>query len=129
MWKYKIELKNVSVFENIEKDRNIKFPEELKKFIIEYNGATPEKYNFMLGNSEKVFGAVLSFNKGESDTDTIFTALECIDDKDILPFAIDPFGNYICYSIPEKKVVFYEHETNNIISTKYDLSSFIKALY
>lgn len=30
---------------------------------------------------DAVFGAVLSFNKNEEDTDTVFTALEVVDAK------------------------------------------------
>ena len=46
-WKYKIELADANVFTEIENERHISFPNELKELIIEANAATPEKYNFM----------------------------------------------------------------------------------
>ena len=89
-WKYKIDISCNGVFGEIEKKYGIKFSDELKAFITEYNAATPEKHRFMVGTTERVFGAVLSVNKGETDTDSIYTALDVINDKDIIPFAIDP---------------------------------------
>ena len=128
-WKYKIDLSDENVFEEIEKERDISFPEELKEFILETNAATPSKYNFMVGNNERVLGAVLSFNHNESDTDSAFTALSVINDNNLIPFGIDPFGNYICYSLKEKTVVFWDHETGNALSTGLSMTAFLEALY
>lgn len=33
IWKYKIDLSDASVFDKIEKERGISFPDELKRFI------------------------------------------------------------------------------------------------
>lgn len=128
-WKYKIDLANTSVFEEIEKERAVSFPEELKKFILETNAATPSEYNFMVGNNERVLGAILSFNREESDTDSVFTALAIIDDKNLIPFGIDPFGNYICYALTEKAVVFWDHETGNAAFVSMSLTDFLESLY
>ena len=128
-WKYKIDVECECVFEEIESKYGIKFNGELKSFIIEHNAATPEKYHFIAGTKERVFGAVLSVNNGEADTDSIYTALESVTDKEIIPFAIDPFGNYICYSENEKSVVYWNHETETKTSTGLDLNDFISSLY
>lgn len=128
-WKYKIEIADEHVFSELEKEYGIVFPDELKTFIEENNAATPSKYNFMVGNVEKVFGAVLSFNRGENDTDTVFTALAAIDDKQIIPFGIDSFGNYICYSMTNHDIVFWDHENGSVTSTEKNLSDFIASLY
>lgn len=129
VWKYKIELADKNVFGEIEKERGILIPEELKKLVIEANAATPDKYNFMVGPTERVFGAILSFNKNEEDTDTVFTALEVIDNKMLFPFAIDPFGNYICMNLTKKEVVFWNHETGDISSTGKSLEDLLNNLY
>lgn len=128
-WKYKIEIADEHVFAELEKEHGIVFPDELKSFIEENNAATPSKYNFMVGNVEKVFGAVLSFNRGENDTDTVFTALAAIDDKQIIPFGIDSFGNYICYSTTNHDIVFWDHENGSVTSTEKNLLDFIASLY
>lgn len=130
-WNYKIDLKDESVFSEIEKDREIKIPDDLKEMIKEGNAATPEKYKFMTGSTEHALGAVLSFNKNEQGTDTVFTALQTIRDKNLLPFAIDPFGNYICLDLKKNIVVFWDHEfdQNNIYSTEMNLKNFFEKLY
>ncbi len=128
-WKYKIEVTNINVFTEIENERHISFPPELKKLIIEANAATPVKYNFMVGNTEKVLGAILSFNRDEIDTDTVFVALSAIIDTNLLPFGIDPFGNYICYALKNKSIVFWDHETDRVTFISKSLSEFIESLY
>lgn len=128
-WKYKIEVNNIAVFTEIENERQISFPQDLKDLIIESNAATPSKYNFMANNSEKVLGAILSFNKNETDTDSVFTAFNAIADTNLMPFGIDPFGNYICYSLNNNSVVFWDHESDAVITVSDSLSSFLDSLY
>lgn len=131
-WNYKIDLVDESIFMEIGKARGITFPNALKDLIKEANGATPAQYHFMIGATEHVLGAVLSFNKDEADTDTIFTALEVVEDKDLIPFAIDPFGNYICYSLKNGAIVFWDHENegdDGVSSTGKNLTAFLENLY
>lgn len=128
-WKYKIDVANPNVFSDLEKKYGIVIPEELRALIRTANAATPSKYNFMLGATERVVGAILSFNEGETDTDTVYTALSAMEDKTLVPFAIDPFGNYICYANKDNKVVFWDHETSAVTSTEKGLSAFLDSLY
>lgn len=128
-WKYKIDVANQNVFSDIEKKYGITISEELRALILTANAATPSKYHFMLGATERVVGAILSFNEGEMDTDTVYTALSTMEDKALVPFAIDPFGNYICYSNKDNKVVFWDHETSEVSSTEKGLSEFLDSLY
>lgn len=128
-WKYKIEVSDKGIFDEIADKRNVVFPKVLSDFIIETNGASPSSYKFTLENTEKVFGAVLSVNKKDTDVDLIFTALDVVKTPHIIPFGIDPFGNYICYNVKEKVVVFWNHETDTIISSQKDLTEFIYSLY
>ena len=128
-WKYKIDVANQNVFSDIEKKYGIVIFEELRALILTANAATPSKYNFMLGATERVVGAILSFNEDEEETDTVYTALSIMEDKAFVPFAIDPFGNYICYSNKDNKVVFWEHETSEVSSTEKGLAEFLDSLY
>lgn len=128
-WHYKIDFKDESVFGEIEKERKITIPQELKDLIVEANAATPEKYNYMIGFTERVVGAILSFNKDEKEADSIYTALSAIEDKNLLPFAVDPFGNFICLSLSDNKVVLYDHETNEVSSTDKTIKEFVDSLY
>ena len=129
VWKYKIDLTNEGVFSEIEKERGIKIPDALKKLVVEANASTPDKYNFMVGSVERILGAVLSFNRNEDDTDNVFTALGAIEDTNLFPFGIDPFGNYICLNLSDGIVVFWDHETGTTTSTEKKLESFLDSLY
>ena len=128
-WKYKIDVTDPAIFDEIEKERGISIPKELKTFIMKTNAATPSKYNFVAGGVERVLGAILSFNKGESDTDSVFTAFRVIKEKELIPFGIDPFGNYICYSLKDSKIVFWDHETDNVTTIADNLTVFLDSLY
>ena len=129
VWKYKIELKDSEAFSKVEKLRGIHIPEELKNFIKEHNAAQPSKYHFMVDSIERVFGAVLSFDEEEKEADKVYPALEAIGNKNLLPFAVDPFGNFICYALDKNEVVFWDHETEDVTSTGKNLEQFIENLY
>ena len=61
--------------------------------------------------------------------DAVFSALDVIADKDLFPFAIDSFGNYICLNLRDGEVVFWDHETGRINTTEKNLGAFIDNLY
>lgn len=126
-WKYKIDLQSEQVFEEIAKEYGSIVPEMVKDFVRKYNAATPEKYNFLVGGTEKVFGAVLSFNK--NDADNVFSALKIVSDKNMLPFGIDPFGNYICVRLTDNMVYFWDLEADAAFATGKTFDEFIKSLY
>ena len=128
-WKYKIEIKDKEIFNEIENERNIIIPSGVINFLCEVNAATPSLDTVMIGNDEKVLGAILTFNRDDKDVDSVFTALTIIENNDLLPFAIDPSGNYFCYSVNKKCVVYYNHEEDEYIYTSYDFEQFIKELH
>ena len=59
----------------------------------------------------------------------MYPALEAIKDKNLLPFAIDPFGNYICYQLDRKQIVYWDHESDEVTSTGKGLDEFAESLY
>lgn len=128
-WKYKIPLKDASIFATIEQERNGKIPEELKSFVQEHNAATPSVIRFPVGNEERIFGAVLSFNQDDYDVDTVFSALRAVSDKELLPFGIDPFGNYVCCCLKNHEVLFWNHETGKTEPVAQTLEGFLELLY
>lgn len=128
-WKYKIDLKDPQAFAKVETLREIRIPKELRQFIEEHNAATPSNYHFMVGSTERVFGAVLSYDESETEADRVYPALDAIKNKKLIPFAIDPFGNYICYALDKNEVVFWDHETEDVTPTGKNLKQFIENLY
>lgn len=128
-WKYKVDLCTDKAFEKVEKKLSTSIPEELKVLIKKANGASPDKKNVKVKGVERVFGSVLSFNENEQEADDIYTALLSIQDKNLVPFAIDPFGNYFCISGDTHSVVFWSHEENNVIDSGQKLADFLNDLY
>ena len=129
IWKYQVPLSNLKIFSEIEIKRSINFPHELKNFLIKTNAATPSKIHFLAGTTEHILGAILSYNKEDTDIDTVFTAFDLISDNSLVPFGIDPFGNYICESLIDKKVIFWDHETEIVSYTGQELLEFVSSLY
>jgi len=68
--------------------------------------------------TQHIFNNLLSLD--ESNDENIFKVYQFISEetgrKNILPFARDSFGNYICFDFSENPavVVFWQHETNDI---------------
>lgn len=127
IWKYKSELLNENVFEEITQNYGLIVPEELKTLIKEANGATPDKTKVVIGNKERVFGALLSFNEG--DPDDVYTVLDSIEYKSFIPFGVDSFGNYYCYHVKKHEVYFWDHEENRMERSGYNLKEFLENLH
>ena len=128
-WKYKIDLSDENVFGVIEKERGVVLSDEFKSLIKEANAATPDKYAVVVGNTERVVGAILSFNKNEQDVDSVFTGLAVVKDNNLIPFAVDPFGNYFCLNADSDEVLYWEHESQETVSSGKKLNDFIDSLY
>lgn len=127
-WKYKIELEENAI-SNMENKYGINIPEELVSLLENANAAIPSKTKFMVKVDEKLLGAVLSFNPNEKEADSFDTAMLIGFDKNIIPFGIDPFGNYICIDNEDGRIVFYDYEEDifDVIATS--LENFLDILY
>lgn len=127
-WKYKIDLAGNALSEMSGKYQVI-IPDDLKELLKVANAATPSKTRFMLKVDEKVFGAVLSFNPNEKEADSFESAMNIGFEKNIVPFGIDPFGNYICYNTDNGSIMFFDHEEDNLEKAASTLEGFLNKLY
>ena len=127
-WKYKIDLDEDAIA-TISNKYSVIIPDDLRKLLEKANAATPSKTKFMLKVDEKVLGAILSFNPGEKEADSFEVAMKGEFAKDILPFGIDPFGNYICYNVNNGEIVFFDHEEDSMTVISSSLKNFINTLY
>ena len=127
-WKYKIDLADNALSEMTSKYQVV-IPDDLKELLKVANAATPSKTRFMLKVDEKVFGAVLSFNPNEKEADSFESAMNIGFEKNILPFGIDSFGNYICYNTDNGSIVFFDHEEDNLEEAASTLEDFLNKLY
>lgn len=127
-WKYKIELSD-NALSDISSKYQVVIPDDLKKLLMMANAATPSKTRFMLKVDEKVLGAILSFNPDEKEADSFESAMNICFEKNIVPFGIDPFGNYICYNTTDKSIMFFDHEEDSLEKVASSLEEFLGMLY
>lgn len=128
-WNYKIDLKDERVFKDTEEKYGIEFPENLKEFIVRNNAASPDNDCVIVDGIERVYGETLSFNKEETEASTFDAAKSAVEDNQYLPFAIDPFGNYFCYSLDTDTIVFYDYEEDTYSDSNLTLEQFLESLY
>ena len=127
-WKYKIELSD-NALSDISSKYQVVIPDDLKELLMIANAATPSKTRFMLKVDEKVLGAILSFNPNEKEADSFESAMNIGFEKNIVPFGIDPFGNYICYNTTDKSILFFDHEEDSLEKVASSLEEFLGMLY
>lgn len=127
-WKYKIDLADNALSKMSSKYQVI-IPDDLKDLLKVANAATPSKTRFMLKVDEKVLGAVLSFNPNEKEADSFESAMKIGFEKNIVPFGIDPFGNYICYNTDNGSIMFFDHEEDDLAEIAFTLEEFLNKLY
>lgn len=130
MWKYVVPLKSDSTITDIEQQYSISIPADLKACIKANNSGSPSLNRLDFGKNKGVcFGGLLSFNK--KGDDSIFSYINTFKDKNgklsMLPFAIDPAGNFFC--IKSGKVVFWDHETNVTIPVCGSFNALLNMLY
>lgn len=128
-WKYIKPLKDEKSLDIIEEKFNFKIPIDLKECILKNNGGRPSRKVFDTDKSvERVIKTLLSYN--ENDIENIYRVLDIFkkEEIDLLPFAIDPSGNYICVD-KENSVVLWNHETNIVEYIAKSFSEFLNRLY
>ena len=127
-WLFKIDLNDITVIDEYEKEYDVVFPTVLRSFIIDTNAASPMKNSVDINGVERVYVGTLSFNRYEEDASTFISAMKAIGDKGYLPFAKDPFGNYFCYRSENGTVSFYNHEEDSIDNSNIGFDEFVEAL-
>jgi len=129
IWNYKIDIIDESVFDKLETILGRPVPSNLREFVIMANGSNPEHNLININGVERVFETVLSFNEAEEDAVTVFQMIDGQNDKSLIPFGLDPFGNVFCYSLDSNTVVFFEYEEDTFVDSEYSLSEFVSELY
>ncbi|WP_141201678.1 SMI1/KNR4 family protein [Paludifilum halophilum] len=139
-WRYTKPVKPERIQE-VETELNVRFPNSFVECVKKNNAGRPNAILFDLGNDkEKVFGNLFDFNDSEYGL-SILEAYESLVDeheapKELIPFADDPAGNFICFDYRsinngEPAVVFFYHERDedNIRRISNSFEDFINKLY
>jgi cell wall assembly regulator SMI1 len=108
------------IIEKTEKKIGFRLPLDFLAIVKEHDGGRPVQMYFDYGRRKRaMFGELLSFNPEKRFN--VIRAYESLHDddeeielpKEIVPFALDPAGNLLCFDYREKNrpsVVFVDHE-------------------
>ncbi len=130
-WRFIKPLKCDGLIEEFEVDQDYEFPNAFKECIKKNNGGRPEKSTFDTDKTkERYMKSLLSFNKENSVN--IWSVNEWVKKElaeSYIAFAIDNFGNLICFDIDDNSIVFWDHETNKTESVAETFDEFLDKLY
>ena len=108
---------------NVEMLFGSKLPNDFKKFIQEFDGATPEP-NVYCFNNDQFFCGVNKF----IPIDKICKEAELIKTPHFIPIAFAEGGNYVLLNSNNGSIVFWDHETEEKITIASFFSDFIENL-
>ncbi|AQY49783.1 hypothetical protein PWEIH_02222 [Listeria weihenstephanensis FSL R9-0317] len=113
----KLSLDRLEVFE---KEHDIRFSTEYRKFLLNYNGGYPDKSTFKIkgedGEYESILNVLYGIGEMYDNLEKNFDIFDELVDVGFVPIADDPGGNQICISINKENygaIYFWEHELGN----------------
>lgn len=129
--KYIKELKSIDLIDKFQQATEYKFCEFFRKFIAINNGGMPERNIFDTDKTkDRTVKSFLSFNC--EDKESIWNAVNWLDDEMVdiyIPFALDNFGNMICFDRNDGSVVFIDLENLSIENIAKDFDDFLCVLH
>lgn len=128
IWKYVIALTDETVFDQFYQTYHIEVPEDLQELVRKANAGTPSKYCVKVADcGERVFGALLSYNK--EDDDNVYMAMEMNQSRRHIPFAVDPYGNFFYENLLSGDIFWINHENGKIVQVADSLTDLLENLY
>ncbi|WP_373231865.1 SMI1/KNR4 family protein [Cohnella sp.] len=137
-WEFQDQQVGREVISLVEKKLDIEFPSDYVDVALKYHGGSPSLEIFQIsGHGKAVFGYLLSYDPDSSNyiLEVYNDIIDRLPDKKVIPFANDPFGNFICFDYRKDadnpSIVFWEHEIafdSSDLSLLYVASSFSELL-
>jgi len=131
-WKYVKKLWSPNLVEEYEKHIGLgfEFPLKYKEWVPKHSGGRPSSRCFVtVSGVERVLKTFLSFNRDDAESvwrngGWVFSRYG----KHFIPFAVDNFGNYICFDAIGT-VVFVSHDPLGCDVVAYSFEDFLNSLY
>ena len=98
---------------DVERKNKFIFPQEIKSFLLANNGGQPNKTIYTQNSQDYVVDFFLPIKSTEFEDLTYSATITDLSDiipNTVIPFAIDPFGNYFVFDKAEGKIYFLEME-------------------
>lgn len=130
-WKYVKTLKRYKNIDDFEMLVNYKFPDVFRECVVKYNGGRPDKRGFDTNKQKKrELKSFLSFN--QEDRETVWKIFDWNKVNlfgKYVPFAIDNFGNLICFDVNDSHIIFWNHENNSVEYVAKSFNVFLEQLF
>ncbi len=130
-WKYIKKLKSIDLISEYERLVNYAFCDSFRECVIACNGGRPDKKVFNTNKEkEREIKSFLSFNR--EDRETVWKVFEWNREElsnRYIPFAIDNFGNIVCFDKENDNIVFLNHENSSIEFVADNFEIFLSKLY
>jgi len=138
-WTYENNKLNDELVVSFERKCDYQYPISFKQIVVEFDGGSPENDVYDTKETKgRVFNNLLSFNPAKKTS--VWSLLEkkteekfewCVEGLSwrFIPFARDPFGNFICFDRTNDHIVFWDHETTAIEEVADSFTEFIDSLY
>jgi len=128
-WRYIKPLKDEKLIREAEIILDFEFNKTFIKFVKKFNGGRPPVSVFdTKSTKERTIKSFLSLNP--DDPEDIITLNKNISriNKNLIAFAVDSFGNLICFEKNGEKIVFLDYETDAIEIIATNFSEFLDIL-
>lgn len=130
-WKYVRPLKDPALISKFEQKTGYKLPDDFTACVKNNNGGRPEHSTFNTDSSKgRAIKALLSFNL--EDRESMWQAYVWLSPelrKRYVAFAIDNFGNLICFDRSTGCVVFIDDERLTVEQIANSFTDFVASLY
>lgn len=122
-WRYVKPLANENLIAETEEKLGFKFGDSYVAFVKKYNGSRPPISVFDTNiTKERTIKSFLSLNPSDPENIIILNRDVPEISSNVIAFAIDNFGNFICFEKTKGSIVFLEYETGAVerISDNFD---------
>ncbi|MBO2608500.1 SMI1/KNR4 family protein [Shewanella algae] len=125
-WRYIKPLETESLISDVEGQLGFKFTDSYVDFVKKYNGSRPPLSVFTTDSlQEKTIKSFLSFNPGDVENIVKLNRGVAEISEMLVAFAIDNFGNYICFDRKNNMVLFLDFETGETELIDKSFSDFL----
>lgn len=131
-FKYVVKVNNTNSLNDFEKVIGVKLPKFLSELILKNNYGYPVKKTFECDGFSFSIKCLLSLNKEDEENlfDFYRISREISEEIgiDFIPFAMDDYGNLVCFISDTNFVVYIDEETLDVFNTKLTIEEFFNKL-